>query len=267
LNRQYFLPFIDELSRRCLIRHLDSHLDYRCQQHDSDHPEEQSYFTPLGLTSTNKLRHLFETNAYGSIGSTEPPLLTEIPVMMGRKLIVEARGDSCWVTFQQLCCNNLGASDYSALAKAMKVIYLDGIPCLSVLEHDVARRFITLIDEIYDAERRLVWTSEKPPMELFQHLTPNRFASNDLSLGTDHSWTNREIVHGETLSQDQDSAGVGLGEVREETERNLATVAPQSLPQKSPFDGLSVAGKYSVISSSLIVCRKSTSQCTMRRSN
>jgi hypothetical protein len=69
------------------------------------------------------------------------------------------------------------------------------------------------------------------------------------------------------LSQDQDAAGVGLGEVREETERNLATVAPQSLPQKSPFDGLSVAGKYSVISSSLIVCRKSTSQCTMRRSN
>jgi predicted ATPase len=231
LNRQYFLPFIDELSHRCVIRHLDSHLDYR-YQHDY-YPEEQTFFTPLGFNSTNKLRHLFESANSPDPSFSSLPLLTEIPVMMGRKLIVEARGNNCWVTFHQLCCHNLGASDYSALAKTMKVIYLDGIPCLSVLEHDVARRFITLIDEIYDAGRRLLWTSEKPPNELFQHLTPNRLTSNDISLGTDHSWSNNQIIHGETMSQDQDHG------LREEKPKSDS----KSLPEKLPTDGVFVSGK------------------------
>lgn len=222
LNRSYFLPFIDELNHRCIIRHLDSDVDYRSQKD----PLPNTYFTPLGAASTSKLRHLFETDPrYSDREST----VIEIPVLMGRKLQVESRGDTCWVTFQHLCCNNLGASDYSALAKHMNVIYLDGIPCLSVLEHDVARRFITLIDEIYDAGKRLIWTSEKSPNQLFQYLTPNRLTSVSLNLGTDHSWSNSDLVHGEAISQIKETSS--------------SVVDKMSVPQKAPFDPLSVTGK------------------------
>jgi predicted ATPase len=220
LNRDYFLPFIDELHHRCIVRHLDSVIDYRLQQDSLPN----SFFTPLNATSTTKLRQLFESH---DKGMSE---MTEIQVMMGRKLILETRGDACWVTFPQLCCDNLGASDYSALAKHMKTIYLDGIPCLSVLQHDIARRFITLIDEIYDAGKRLIWTSEKSPNELFQSLTPNRLASEDLNLGTDHLWSNSEIVHGEMISQ--------------KAEKKSTT----GDPTKAPFDSLSISGN--LISSS-----------------
>jgi predicted ATPase len=228
LNRNYFLPFIDELQARCVVRHLDSLIDYRFQRD----PLQNSYFTPLNASSTSQLRQLFESDSQQTTLVTKGiSQMTEIQVMMGRKLILETRGDACWVTFSQLCCDNLGASDYSALAKHMNTIYLDGIPCLSVLEHDIARRFITLIDEIYDAGKRLLWTSEKPPNELFQFLTPSRLASKEMNLGTDHLWSNSEIVHGETISQDvlsrTGAAGGGAGD-----------------PKKAPFDYLSVAGMF-----------------------
>jgi hypothetical protein len=103
-----------------------------------------------------------------------------------------------------MCEGNRGAADYSALAKHMDIIYLEGVPVLSVLVHDKARRFITFIDEVYDAGKRLVWTSAKDPQSLFQFLTPTDM--KDADFGTDHSWADLEAVRGETGSQ------LGVGE-------------------------------------------------------
>jgi hypothetical protein len=81
----------------------------------------------------------------------------------------------------------------------MDVIYLQGVPVLSVIVHDKARRFITFIDEVYDAGKRLVWTSERDPEMLFQFLTPTDM--KDADFGTDHSWANLEAVRGESGGQ------------------------------------------------------------------
>ena len=98
-----------------------------------------------------------------------------------------------------MCDSYRGASDYSALARHMDVIYLQGVPILSVLKHDKARRFITLIDEIYDAGKRLTWTSDAPPQDLFKYLTPADM--KDADFGTDHSWANLDAVRGESGRQ------------------------------------------------------------------
>lgn len=66
---------------------------------------------------------------------------------------------------------NKGAADYSALAKHMDTIYMAAIPTMSVLDHDRSRRFITLVDEIYDAEKKLKWTSAKDVVDLFSFIT------------------------------------------------------------------------------------------------
>lgn len=98
-----------------------------------------------------------------------------------------------------MCESNRGAADYSALARSMDVVYLQGVPVLSVLVHDKARRFITFIDEIYDAGKRLVWSCDDDPQNLFQFLTPTDM--KDADFGTDHSWANLEAVRGESGSQ------------------------------------------------------------------
>lgn len=193
LNRSYFLPFIAELEHRCIVRHLKTPLDYRTLL-SSKLPG--AYLTPVNNNTTAQLHDMFlRDSASQQAGS----IVSIVPVMMGRELVVEARGRVCYVTFQDMCDNNRGAADYSALAKHMDTIYLQGVPLLSVLVHDKARRFITFIDEVYDAGKRLVWTCEREPQELFQFLTPSDAKGADF--GTDHSWADLEAVRGESGSQ------------------------------------------------------------------
>jgi len=193
LNRSYFLPFIAELEHRCIVRHLKTPLDYRTLL-SSRMPG--AYLTPVNCDTTAQLHDLFMTD---TASEQDGSAVSIVPVMMGRELVVEARDRVCYVTFQDMCDNNRGAADYSALAKHMDTIYLQGVPVLSVLVHDKARRFITFIDEVYDAGKRLVWTSDQEPQELFQFLTPSDVKGADF--GTDHSWADLEAVRGESGSQ------------------------------------------------------------------
>lgn len=239
LNRQYFLPFIEELKHRCIVKHLNSNIDYRFQQEHKGNV----YFTPLSETSTQKLRQLFELDKDSS-----SVIIKDISVMMGRKLTLEVCGNSCWVTFQQLCCANLGSSDYTALISNFDRIYLDGIPYLSILEHDIARRFITLIDIIYDAGKILFWTSETEPNQIFQSIKPNRLSEVDFSLqnsfGTDHFWLtdermgrNKEELMINRLNESSSSSS---------SSSLLTTASPgeEKVCQKPPFDSLSITGNY-----------------------
>lgn len=129
INREYFLPFIDEVERRCIIRNLKTTTDYRELLSTLD---ENAYFCPLSADATSKLRDQFQKVAFDK----ENTVVT-IPVMMGREIKVEARGTACWVTFSEMCEGNKGAADYSALAKHMDVVFMDGIPQLSVLVGDL----------------------------------------------------------------------------------------------------------------------------------
>jgi predicted ATPase len=79
--------------------------------------------------------------------------------------------------------------------------------------HDKARRFITFVDEIYDAGKFLRWTSETPPHEIFRFLAPEDLGEEETGggagrrmLGTDHSWADKDIVHGESMAQKKEKA-------------------------------------------------------------
>lgn len=190
LNRQYFLPFLDDLQRLTVVKRIGGTLDYR-QSHVS---VPKAYFTPLNARSHSALWEEFLS--FSPQKSAEPEEVVEnveIPVMMGRTLSVEfARplNRACFVSFASLCEKDTGASDYKSLCSHYSAIFVYGIPQLSVLEHDKARRFITLIDSIYDASRLFVWTAAVEPSSLFRFLTPDEFdKKKDMPLGTDHQWT------------------------------------------------------------------------------
>jgi len=183
LNRQYFLPFITQLQRHCVVRYIGIEKDYRL---DGD-PLVDNCFVPNSDANQSRLRDLFSA-ALGHGASAGP---VEVPVMMGRTLQLGAanlqRG-VCFVDFHSLCMVERGAADYSALCQHFHSIFMHGIPELSVLNHNEARRFITFVDAIYNANARLIFCADQPPLKLFRELSAEELSAGD-PLGTDHNWT------------------------------------------------------------------------------
>lgn len=88
--------------------------------------------------------------------------------MFGRRLQVQrAVGGVAWFTFEELCAVPLGAADYMALSQAYHTVFLQAVPALSMQVRDQARRFITLVDELYNHRTRLVCSAATQPDLLF----------------------------------------------------------------------------------------------------
>ncbi|KAF4034361.1 AFG1-like ATPase [Phytophthora infestans] len=82
--------------------------------------------------------------------------------MMGRTLDVRGHAKSgvCRASFSQLCDTEKGAADYKAMAECFHTLVLDDVPALNMAQHDQARRFILLVDELYEHRTRLVLSTE-----------------------------------------------------------------------------------------------------------
>jgi len=88
--------------------------------------------------------------------------------MMGRRLPIPASANAVAAFhFAELCGGDLGAADYLALTHSHHTVILDGIPALGIDAPDVTRRFMTLVDVMYDHGTRLICAAEASPTELF----------------------------------------------------------------------------------------------------
>ena len=89
--------------------------------------------------------------------------------MTGRTLRVPlAAGGVARFDFAALCGQPLGAGDYLALATHYDALVLDGVPRLGPENYDQARRFITLVDALYDHRVRLVASADALPDQLYE---------------------------------------------------------------------------------------------------
>jgi len=77
-------------------------------------------------------------------------------------------------SFEDLCRRHLSADDYLALCRRFHTILLDDVPCLSVDDHNEARRFTTFIDSCYEQHVRLICSMAGPPEELLGGLSELR---------------------------------------------------------------------------------------------
>jgi cell division protein ZapE len=92
----------------------------------------------------------------------------ETLMVMGRKFTVPLAAEGvARFDFAVLCGTALGAGDYLALATHYHTLILDGIPRLSPDNYDAARRFIVLIDTLYDHRVKLVASADAPPDRLY----------------------------------------------------------------------------------------------------
>ncbi|MGR3344942.1 MAG: cell division protein ZapE [Paracoccaceae bacterium] len=157
LNRQLFVPFIDMLMARMVVHELASPTDYR--QHKL--ADTEVYFTPVNAAARLAIEKLWNELS-GGIG--EPLVLT----VQGREVTVPAfRNGVARATFWELCGRALGAADYLALAEAIRVLVFENVPCLSRSNYNEAKRFVILIDALYEARVRLVMSAAEVPERLY----------------------------------------------------------------------------------------------------
>ncbi|TMM52443.1 cell division protein ZapE [Sulfitobacter sabulilitoris] len=157
LNRDIFLPFIELIKDRMVVWELTSPTDYR-QNRLGGTPV---YFSPANAEARAAMAEVW-TDLAGGPGE---PLTLHVN---GREVeIPEFRNGVARARFHDLCGRPLGAADYLALAKAARVLLLDNVPTLGRSNFNEAKRFVTLIDALYEARVRLVCSAAAQPEMLY----------------------------------------------------------------------------------------------------
>ena len=157
LNRQLFLPFIGMLRDRLQVLELESPNDYR--QHRLQ--GAQVYFHPAGKVK-GEIQAIWDDLTGGA-----PGMALVLPVN-GRTIDLPRFANGVGrVTFWDLCSRPLGPGDYLAIAQAVRVLILEDIPQLSAENYNEAKRFVTLIDALYEAKVRLICSAADVPERLY----------------------------------------------------------------------------------------------------
>ncbi|MFC5384865.1 cell division protein ZapE [Aquamicrobium segne] len=158
LNRQLFLPFIAILERHAEVLSLDIGTDYRLEKLNS----LPVYITPADASADAALDSAWEMMTEGQI--SQPASIA----LKGRSIKIPcAAGDAARFNFADLCEKPLGARDYLAIATHYSTIFIDHVPVLDETRRNEAKRFILLIDVIYDQKLRLVLSAAAPPTRLY----------------------------------------------------------------------------------------------------
>jgi cell division protein ZapE len=158
LNRRLFLPFIHLIEERLDVLPLDGTIDYRLGKVKG----YESFVTPLGVTADQRIEDLWERLTDTTSGEAQ-----ELKVL-GRTLRVPQAAHGCArFTFADLCESTLGAADYLAIADSFGIIFVENIPVLRPEKRNEAKRFVMLIDTLYDKQRRLVASSAVPPANIY----------------------------------------------------------------------------------------------------
>lgn len=165
MQRDIFQKLVSKLEEHCEIILIGSEIDYRrfIAQRSND---QANYFWPLESSALMEFEKMWcqVTNQLGGQITSET-----IPVMFGRVLDVpESCNGVAKFTFEYLCGRTVGAADYIALAKNYHTVFISDIPLMSMENRDKARRFITLIDELYNHHCCLFCSAASSIDDLFQ---------------------------------------------------------------------------------------------------
>lgn len=159
IQRDQFIPFIELIEHHLDVLKIKSDTDYRLQQLQS---MEQTYIHPLGDKADEFLYDSYQllTQCHDSEAITI--------TVNGRRIEIEKTACGvAWLTFAELCERPLGAADYLEIAALFHTLVLQNIPQLSPEKRNEAKRFVTLIDTLYEHKVKLVCSAEAAPDALY----------------------------------------------------------------------------------------------------
>ncbi len=157
LNRQLFLPFIDLVKERMVVHEMAGPTDYRQDRLAGT----RTYFTPIDAEARENIKAVWNDL---TDGDSAPHTL----VVNKREVTIPAfRNGVARASFYDLCAKPLGPADYLAIAEAARVLVLENIPQLSRSNFNEAKRFVTLVDALYEAGTQLICSAAAEPEYLY----------------------------------------------------------------------------------------------------
>ncbi len=158
LNRQLFLPFIALIKARMKVHHVLSDMDYRQDRLRG----QQTWFCPIGDVATDALDAIW-------LDLTEGAASALTLRVKSRDIVLPAfHNGIARASFADLCEAPLGPGDYLAIADAVRLLIIDDIPIMSRARNNEAKRFVTLIDTLYEAKTQLICSADAEPEQLYE---------------------------------------------------------------------------------------------------
>ena len=158
LNRAAFLPFIDLIEQNLIVHNLDGGADYRMGKLRG----ATRYF----IGGCEKQIDTQIDTLWRGFADTDAPRIIK---RKGREVQIpqfhNAHGRG---RFADFCQTPLGPGDYLAIAQACRVLFITDIPILTASDDSAAKRFITMIDTLYEAQVNVIISAAAPPDKLYQ---------------------------------------------------------------------------------------------------
>jgi cell division protein ZapE len=158
LNRSLFLPFIATMKEHMEVLRLDARTDYRLEKL----VRGKVWYVPADAAADAALDDAWSRIAMGDAA----PL--DLTVKGHSVHVPRAAHGAARFSFRELCGVPLGAADYLRIAREFHTLVLDHVPAMDFDRRNEAKRFITLIDTLYDHAVKLVASADAPPHELYR---------------------------------------------------------------------------------------------------
>ena len=159
LQRQRFLPAIDLIERHVEVLNVDGSTDYRLRQLT----QAGTYLLSSAADTPKRLEALFAELAHhgASTGGTIEIEGRSIPV-------VRQSSSAVWFDFESICGGPRSQDDYIEIAREYQSVIVSDVPILEPVRENQARRFIALVDELYDRNVNLIVSAAASPVDLYR---------------------------------------------------------------------------------------------------
>jgi cell division protein ZapE len=159
LQRQRFLPAIDLLEESCAVVAVDGAVDYRLRELR----QAPGWFPAADANTPGALARLFDRLADGTgvAGGSVDIAGRAVPV-------VRESENEIWFEFPAICEGARGTDDYIHLAREYQTVIVASVPVFDGTNDNAARRFIALVDELYDRGTKLVLSAAAAPDALYR---------------------------------------------------------------------------------------------------
>jgi cell division protein ZapE len=158
LNRSLFVPFIGMLERHCEVVRLQSRTDFRLEKMTG----LQTWYVPPNEAAETALNEAWRRISGGHRGAAQDLMVKGHVIHVPKAAMGVA-----WFSFKDLCARPLGAADFLKIAHDFHTLIIDHIPAMDFDRRNEAKRFIILVDTLYDYAVKLVASAEAEPDRLY----------------------------------------------------------------------------------------------------
>ncbi|MCR9278427.1 MAG: cell division protein ZapE [Pseudomonadaceae bacterium] len=162
LQRSRFLPAISLIEQHTDVLNIDGGIDYRLRVLE----RAEIYHSPLDDAALDSLNASFTALAMEVVDEPVTLTIENRPIMARR-----CAEDVVWFDFEALCAGPRSAADYIEIARLFHAVLVSDVPTFTSNIEDQARRFISLVDELYDHNVKLILSAAQPLQTLYQGTT------------------------------------------------------------------------------------------------